>query len=471
MTVDLYAVLVLLVIALAALLVSLRCPFIVLSALVLLLPFRDFSQRWLNAHTDIPWQVVNAFSRWWFVVILVLGLLAAVRLLKAWWAARRIPRPGAVDILLGLVLVVSGLATIFSPNLLAGFTSLRGYLQPMIVFVLARVFLPSRRELRTLLTLWLAAGVLVVGFALVQALTWDADAYRAEGYVRQDGQLVVPEVSFGGRSYLRPASTVSGPNELGLDMVILFLLAAQAAAVVSPGLRLLPAGSAVVFVAGLAVSYSRSAFLGMLTALASLAALWLVGRRREGTAVHPDRKASRWPVYALGMALAVLLLLTATGFFRLIWETITTLTEQYHYLDSVEAVRFLIAHPGGVGMGLVEPKGAIELLAVEGAFHVEGSIFQIALEMGVWGLAAWLAFWCVCLAVTIRAGWWSAEPRVRVFARTAVAGWLAALVAFLFLPLMQSITLMVWLWFLLGLGVESDRITDAWRAAPTPVDT
>ncbi len=383
MTIDPYTIFVAIAVALATLLVGLRRPFLALSALVVLLSFRDFSQRWLNAHTNLPWQVVNAISRWWFVVILVLGLLAALRLLRVWWAARRVPRPGAVDILLGLVLVVSGLAAILSPNLRAGFTSLRGYLQPLVVFLVARVFLPTRGELRALLALWLAAGAVVGAFALVQAFAWNADIYRAEGYVRQDGQLVVPQVGIGDRSYLRPASTVSGPNELGLDMVILFLLAIQAAAVVRPGVRLLPASLAVLFVAGLAVSYSRSAFLGMLAALACAGAFPFLKRHRgEGPPPRSGQGYRRWPLYALGMTLPVLLLLWMTGFLRLIWETVTTLTQQYHYLDSVEAIRFLVSNPAGVGMGLVEPKGAMELLAVEGAFHVEGSIFQIAVEMG-----------------------------------------------------------------------------------------
>ncbi len=118
-------------------------------------------------------------------------------------------------------------------------------------------------------------------------------------------------------------------------------------------------------------------------------------------------------------------------------------------------------------MGLVEPKGAQELIEAGGTYHVEGSLFQIAMEMGVWGLAAWLAFWGLTLAVLWRS-WHTVDSlELRVVVGTAFAGWLGSLVAFLFLPLMQSISLMVWLWFLLGIGYASRAIDDEWADAAT----
>ena len=115
-------------------------------------------------------------------------------------------------------------------------------------------------------------------------------------------------------------------------------------------------------------------------------------------------------------------------------------------------------------MGLVEPKGALTLIEAGGAYHVEGSLFQIAMEMGVWGLAAWLAFWGVALARIYRNFQALESVHLKVLTGTAFAGWLGSLAAFLFLPLMQSISLMVWLWFLLGLGYQSKSIEAAWNA-------
>jgi O-antigen ligase len=119
-------------------------------------------------------------------------------------------------------------------------------------------------------------------------------------------------------------------------------------------------------------------------------------------------------------------------------------------------------------MGLVEPKGALSLIQAGGSYHVEGSIFQIAVEMGVWGLAAWLAFWAAALARIWRNWHALSAVELKVLAGTALAGWLGSLIAFLFLPLMQSISLMVWLWFLLGAGYQTDRFEAAWNAEGHP---
>ncbi|MGB2896025.1 MAG: hypothetical protein WBB65_07675 [Anaerolineales bacterium] len=48
----------------------------------------------------------------------------------------------------------------------------------------------------------------------------------------------------------------------------------------------------------------------------------------------------------------------------------------------------------------------------------------------------------------------------QVHAGTTFLGWLGALATFIFLPLMQSVNLMVLLWFLLGLGVGLSQVED-----------
>ncbi len=81
-----------------------------------------------------------------------------------------------------------------------------------------------------------------------------------------------------------------------------------------------------------------------------------------------------------------------------------------------------------------------------------------------------LAFWGLALAQIWR-NWQTVDsPELRVVAGTAFTAWLGSLVAFLFLPLMQSISLMVWLWFLLGLGFASRDIDKHWaKGSPQKV--
>jgi len=485
-----------------------------LSGLVLGGPFRDFITRWLNAHTDLSVAQVTAIGRWWFAVVATLLVWLGGRIAYRLWRERRIPKPEPVDLLLALLLVLSLLATVASSDLPAAITSFRGYMQPLAVFALARAIGPSRREFRFFIVLWLIVGLLMAGLALWQATAWTEADYRAEGYVRQDGELVAPYAWSGGQRYLRPASTVSGPNELGLDMVLMLLLAVVWLLSVRRSRSTLAlAFLAMLFTAGLGVSASRSALLAFVAATVPFVLCWplppgqsCVGCEGTGPSrIGPKALAPRhgsasrsallafvvatvamaflyWDAivnrlqsaegrsrnrFLLALAAAVALvavLLGGSGLITLGIETVRSFAQQYHYLDSIEAIRYLAAHPAGVGMGLVEPKGALALIEAGGTYHVEGSLFQIAMEMGIWGLAAWLAFWGVALARIYRNFQALNSVHLRVITGAAFAGWLGSLVAFLFLPLMQSISLMVWLWFLLGVGYQSKSFEAAWEA-------
>jgi len=436
-------------------------PFPTLAALVLLAPFRDLSIRWMNASTDLSPEWVNALSRWWFIMILAMLGVAFLQAGLRWWKDRSLPKVHGYDVLFGLVLLLAGLYALLSPDLKAGITSLRGYLQPTALFVLARTARPTRRQIKTLLLLLLIVGALMAAFELWQFFGWSEADYRGRGYIRQNGELVAPPVWIQGREIIRPTSTVSGPNELGVDMLILFMLAGLAAVELRSRARFAALGLALLFFVGLALTFSRSAFLGWLAALGFVLLFYL--RRAAATDVRQALRRRAW----MPLLAAVLVALLGVAAYRLgtvelLRHTLQTFTQQYHIQDSLEAIRYLAANPGGVGMGFVEPKGALYLMAIEAKYHVEGSLFQIAMEMGVWGLALWLAFWGSCLAVLWRAWDRVGDPTLRVFVGTAFASWVGALVAFVFLPLMQSVSLMVWLWFLLGVGVSVEAVEVDW---------
>lgn len=175
---------------------------------------------------------------------------------------------------------------------------------------------------------------------------------------------------------------------------------------------------------------------------------------------------TRWIILgAAGAAVLVIAcVLVRVGVLSGLVSTITNLTSEIHFIDTVAAIQHLTANPGGLRMEMVEPKGAISLIDASGLYHVEGSRFPIAGEMGVWGLGLWLAFWGVALVRIFRAWPDLRDASLRAFNGAPFTGWLGSLVAFLFLPLMQSISLMVWLWFLLGTGVAAGKIEASWGA-------
>lgn len=436
-------------------------PFLMLSVLLLGAPLRDFFTRWLNVRTELSITTVTALGRWWFAVVLALLVVAGVR-----WGLARLPgrrefRPDVLDLLLLAMAVWGSLLVLLAPNLDAALSSWRSYLQPVGVFLIARELRPSARALRTLLACWLVLGALMAAYGLWQGATWTEDTYRAEGYVRQDGSLVVPPTMVRGSRFIRPASTVSGPNELGVDMVLLTVLAVLSIPAARPAGRVGLASLASLYTLCLGVTFSRSAMLAGAAAGAGVALLvgWRARRLRSVSSV-----GRRWAALAISgaLVLAVGVALYALGVFSVLASTVANLTSEFHYLDTTAAIRHLLANPGGVGMGLVEPKGAASQIQIGGLYHVEGSLFQIAEEMGLWGLALWLAFWTLALRRIARSWAQLSDAALRVYSGTAFAGWSGALVAFVFLPLMQSISLMVWLWFLLGIGLAAPRIKASW---------
>jgi hypothetical protein len=462
-------VLVVLLVGLPTIAIGWRRPYPILLVLVLLVPFRNFVTRWLMVHTELSVGQITGLGRWWFALIAGLLVVAAIRWVQAWRAGAPRPRLWTVDILAGASILIAMVHTALSPQPDAALTSFRGYVQPMVVYFVARQFRPSRKELQWALVGLLIVGTLMAAFGLLQGLTWDEVDYRANGYVRQNGDLVTPPIHLRGILYVRPASTVSGPNELGVDMMVLSAVAILTAVFTRGAKRSAAAGLAVLFVLGLVMTYSRSSFLGYLVMLAALFFLlrrWILRRWRS------FRQRTR--ALAVGAALLAALGLVAVGFisgFNLVLSrTLETLQTQYHYVDTVDAVRYLLAHPAGVGMGLVAPKGALSLLAVQARYHVEGSLLQIAMEMGVWGLALWLALFVAGVLHAGRQFRVVDSPSLRIVTGAAAAGWAGSLGAFVFLPLMQSISLMVWLWFLLGVACSADEIEAVWRrrAVPSP---
>lgn len=445
-----------------AFIIGWRRPFSVLSALILLIPFRDLSIRWMNASTDLSPEWVNAISRWWFVLVLALMAVVVIRWAIKWTRSRALPKVQVFDVFFLLVCVTAVLATLFSPHKGAGFTSFRGYLQPMAVFVLARAIRPSKKQLRTFLILLLIVGVIMVAFELWQVFGWAEVDYSDRGYLRQNGELVSPTIQVRGQPYIRPTSTVSGPNELGISMLLLSMGAFFGALYINGRIRILLGLLTPIFLLGVMLTFSRSAFLGIIVAIAAATMLLIKPQIAHDKEVG-GRRGYKTFAFIAGLVLLLILVLLISGNLDHLSGTLSNLTQEYHIQDSLDALRFLIENPGGVGMGMVEPKGALALMATESLYHVEGSLFQIAMEMGVWGLVVWLLFWGACLTKIWREWGELKQPGLKVLAGTAFTVWLGALVAFVFLPLMQSVSLMVWLWFLLGFALESKRFESIWE--------
>ena len=440
-----------------------RWPFASLAGFLLLLLVHEAGLRILQGPVGLAASQVAVVSLWRMAALLALLLVLCVRTAMEWRRERRRPQPEVVDYILLALGILGAMATVLSPNRLAGLAAYRNYFQPVAIFFLARMASPTRGQLRSLLIAWLALGVIMAAFGTYQWLSWSKEDYRRNGYVLATGELDIARVrGEDGEIRVRPPSTVSGPNEFGLHMAFLFLGAVQWAWLARGKRRCLLALLAVLFAFGLAYSYSRSALLALLAGLACLVVFAVSAEGREGMRRRLLRPRSLVLVAALSVTL--LAVMWSSGMMRRVARTVQQLPQEYHVQDTLGAIDFLVAHPLGPGMGLVGPREGAYFPKIK-EYHVEGTLFQLAMDMSVVGLLMWLALWWVALR-RVWSAWRSArDPLLRLFNGLVFSAWIAALLTFLILPLMQSFSLMGWLWFFLGLSYTSQDVQRAWDGA------
>lgn len=428
-------------------------PFAGLAVLLIGLLFHEALVKWLTFALGLPIEWVQGLSLW--KDGLLIGLGPAV-LVKSWRQSaavrwRQLPqRLGPIGMALAAMVLVGALAVVLAPDLLAGLAALRDYYEPVLVFGIVLGLAPTRAQLSRLGKAWIVSGVVLAVVGLWQSFAWDQADYVRFGFGAAISDLGVPPLELNGRLILRAPSLVTGPNELGMHMLLLILLVC--------GLLVLRRGSnlrrsglllcLVLLSASLAYSYSRGDLVALPIGVVTLGLTFrLPGKKRDWVRL--------WPL------LAAFLLALAFGYIN---GTVSTLVstaagfdEDYHIVDTSEAIDALLKQPQGVGMGQVGPRiGAF--FPDQPRFHIEGSIFQIAFDMGLWGLAVWL----VGLAVVLRRAWRTLsaidDPMVDSLARTGLSGWLALVPVALFIPILQSLSMMSWMWFLLGLAVKGPQL-------------
>lgn len=437
---------------LAMLIVAWRWPKPILAATLVLLLIHQYLMRVAENLLGFNTPSLIALSLW---KELAMGALLLAVVVKALQGRRGFHFAfKKADLLLLLWIGIALVHAAFSPDRVAALAAFRDYFQPVLFFVLARLVLFSVGDLRRLLFSWQALGAVIAGLAIWQGLTWQPDDFVAWGYGRVSGQLGIPYRHVLDRWIIRPPVTLTGPNELAVHMILLSLFALLLLASSSWGRRLIHGGFAALGLGALLVTTSRSGLGGMVLALGTLVTR-TVSRR-----VNYRRLRKRWWL-ALSLVLLVVLVLGAVTQLPSVQGSVSRVTgrllDDYHIQDTLGAIQFLIRNPAGVGMGQVGPRQGFGI-PTEFAAHVEGSLFQIAMEMGIWGLAVFLGF----VGLTLWQVWrnWDAveHPVLRAVCGTAFAGWIGALVAFTFLPMMQPLSLMAWLWFFLGSGVATQPL-------------
>ncbi len=326
-----------------------RWPGRATGAVLLLLLLHELLIRWLLNLLGLPQAQVTLLSLWKEAALA--GLLLG-SILRAWRRDGSLRgqlswRPGEPFLFAFAALGVLGVA--ISPDKLAGAAAFRDYFEPAVFYLVVRLTILDRVTLRRLLKAWLVLGALMALFAIWQS-GWTTEQFTAWGFGVPSGQVGIPPGGVIGQVGLRPPSSVTGPNELAAHMILLacagFLLIFE-----SRGRsRAVFVLATVLYGGALVATASRSGFLGLLVGLAVVTVYEIVRRRRD------LGRLGRRAWIGLGGGLVVLALMAAivvmSGMGSLIGHTIESLAGQYHTLDTLDAVNYLVQHPQGVRHGL-----------------------------------------------------------------------------------------------------------------------
>lgn len=379
-----------------------------------------------------PWldyvarRTLGALGSVWDEVLL-LGSLCALAWAVVVVRRVRLPRiPLLVPLAVAGVVAVGSLAVREVPGGVAVF-ALRVTFQPLIFFFLGYLLPKDRRWVKATVIVFLLTTFLMASHGLFQYVT---------GASMPESWVDARETAIGTRAY----SIVENPNGLGAFLLPGALLAASLALSRIPrGHRLLAALVAMVVFAGVAVTFSRGAWLGL---IAGAGAFLVLAHRR----LIPG---------LLGAGLISVLVLPQAFLNRLIFafspEYINkSLAAGRLYIWDV-ALRRAVEHPWfGVGLGTFG--GTSAYIFEYSRLWVDSFYLQLAMEGGFVLLAAflWLLFRAGkgVVASYLR----TTDPFLKAVAAGIFGGFVAVVVANLTASVWETLVVGAAFWFLTGVA-------------------
>lgn len=356
--------------------------------------------------------------------------------------------PLVAPLALGVVAALGSVALMDVPTEVGVF-ALRVTFQPLLFFFLAQLLPRDRRWVRAAVLVFLGASLLMALHGLFQYVT----------HAPMPAKWVdVRETSIATRAY----SIVENPNGLGSFLLLGSMLAASLAlARLSLRVRVVAAGTFLVLAAGVAVTFSRGAWLGFVVGAVALAALsqrrLLTGMVVAGLIAPFVAPAAFIDRLAFGFSQEYLTKSAAAG--RLLaWRT---------------ATQRIVDHPWfGVGLGTFG--GTSSYLYGYSRMWVDDFYLQLAAEGGLILLVAF-AWLLLRTAKGVVAGYKrQTEPFARAVAAGAFGGCAAVAFANLTASVWETLVVGAGFWFLAGLAsaptLGSEQYLPAIADLPSDMD-
>lgn len=481
-----------------------RIAVLILAVILAALPFHPFFSTALMAvFADAPPVFLFLISAW--KEILLVGFFALV--LPLMWQRRSTLQKGLLDYIIAGFVVVSLVTGVlftgdgFPQNLVQMVWGAKYGLLFLITFVVVRQLTFTAAQKKLLFTCAMGPAALVITFGLLQKTILPEEflvnfGYSSEYGITEAGQGLSYchkiENRITHEEFCRIQSTLSGPNQLGAYLLVvlpLFLFfAAQAST------RLLRISLYAVFVAGIAVlflTWSRSAWIGM---IAAMAALFVVQSARPFVAIgylalfgggifglfFPALVIEKWDalrpvslaISALFLALLLLLqawnsrrqafpllagmvfplFLGALVFIRafygaFFWNIILRpSSSQGHWERWSDGAYYIMQYPFGLGLGDAGPASARFARPGETGFLPESWYLQVGLESGIIGLVLFLAILAMVALQLLR--------RRTAESKASLLGLVGVSAACLFLHSWESSVVALTFWTLAGVALS-----------------
>ena len=431
-----------------------------LLAVLLLIPFHTMLvAHILPARLDVPPMALALWKESLLLLTLCCGTMVTL-------AHRRVPAFTGVDTSVLAFVAYALLSLPFSPSPLAALYGIRNYSEAFIALLLASRFAQlGEQGIWRLSRLLLAVAFFISVWAIFQSTYLGPAFLLANGYA-QDGRL--PTAFTGDFPFQRAVGTFESPNVFALYLTTILLVVNTVGK--AQGARgIIWDAAQVTLGAALLATASRSAALGLGVGLAA---------RRL---ISPEPRGYGRPharLLLLVGASALLLVVAASSSYvavlpKHLYRTFTlddpsAAARVTSLRDSLNVLR---EHPFGVGIGQAGPRAVTYTGRL---LNAESSYLIVALDMGIFGLAAYLSIW-ITIAAALRqayAGCLRLGLRTRAeFCRGAFAAVCGAATACLFLPLNVEVEVMLVVCLIAGaaLAAAHDVAPDAAAVAPTAV--
>lgn len=359
--------------------------------IIALLPFHAFLTVWFSSFFG-HYTELRLWKEFLLLALAAMAVIVGVRQRPDWPWSKKLFGPTrlcSVIKLYGLLVILAGLFAYF-----AGGVSLRalGYgllldLRFLLFFGIVWIVTVHGRQfiLRYWRRLLFVPAVIVVGFGILQFAVLPADFLSHFGY----GPSTIDAVQTVDQKdmYQRVQSTLRGANPFGAYLIL--ILAASGAVLISNPRR--QTWYAAIFAAAcvaLALTFSRSAWIGAVVALA-----WLL---------FQALRSVRLRRYALVAAGVGLIAFAAVGFILRdndVFQNLVFHTDEHtqsaessndgHFASTVAGLADVARHPLGSGTGTAGPASVYNTEAP--ARIAENYFVQVGQETGVLGLALFVA--------------------------------------------------------------------------------